>query len=537
MDVDAAATEPPASPPAARPALWPRLTLAVPVGLLLAIAFPPFGLWWLAVPCVAAAALLVRGLSGVRAGIVGLVLGFAFFGLLLHWLSVIGWDAWALLVLAEAAFVAVLLGAVAVVQRLRWWPLWTACCWVGVELARAHVPFGGFPWGRLAFAQADGPFLPFAALGGSPLVTFAVALCGGLLAQGVLLLRRRDRAAALVLSAAVAVPLLAYAIPLPTDGRSVNAAVIQGDVPETGLDAFGQRQAVLDNHVATSEALAVQIAAGSKPQPAFEVWPENSSDIDPYADPTAAALIQAAVTGTGAPTLVGAVIDNPADPQTVLNVGIVWAPRTATAAGGPGQRYAKRHPVPFGEYIPFRSLLTRYITRLDRIPRDFAPGSSPGVLQLGPVTAGDVICFEVAYDGIVRDVVKGGAQVLVVQTNNATYGRTGQPQQQLAMSQLRAVESGRSVLVAATSGVSAVVAPDGHLVASSQEFERWTYDGPVTLRTEQTVATVVGAWPEWFLGTLGLGALALAIARRRRERSTPIHVPAADAAGVDQPGA
>ena len=130
-----------------------------------------------------------------------------------------------------------------------------------------------------------------------------------------------------------------------------------------------------------------------------------------------------------------------------------------------------------------------------------------------------MICFEVAYDGIVRDVTAGDPQLLVVQTNNATYGHSGQPDQQLAMSRLRAIETGRTVLVAATSGFSAVIAPDGRLVASSAEFERWVYDGPVTLRTGETLATRVGAWPEWVLGILGVGAVALANTRRRRERN------------------
>ena len=85
--------------------------------------------------------------------------------------------------------------------------------------------------------------------------------------------------------------------------------------------------------------------------------------------------------------------------------------------------------MPFGEYIPFRSVLTRYITRLRRIPEDFAPGDKPGLLDVGGVRIGDVICFEVAYDGIVRDVTAGDPRLLVVQTNNATYGHSGQPDQ------------------------------------------------------------------------------------------------------------
>lgn len=492
-----------------------RLWLAPVIGVLLALTFPPFGLVWLAVPVVAAVTLLVRGLSGPRAAAIGLAVGMGFFLLLLRWMLVIGPDAWILLSLLEALFVAAMAAGLAVVQRLPAWPLWTAALWVAQELARSRVPFGGFPWGRLAFAQDASPFTAVAALGGSPLVTFAVALSGSLLAWGVVSVAgRRWLTAGAGVLAALAVALAGLLVPLPTQGRTVTAAVVQGNVPRAGLDFMGQREAVLRNHVATTMTLAGQVKAGTRPQPELVVWPENSSDLDPYRDAGAKALIQTAVDAIAAPTLVGAVVQNPANPDTLLNLGIVWSP-----VSGPGQTYAKRHPVPFGEYVPFRSELTRFITRFNRIPYDFAAGDRPGVLTVGPATVGDAICFEVAYDPIIRDTVTGGADILVVQTNNATYGRTGQPEQQLAMSRLRAVEFGRTVLIAATSGISAVVAPDGRLVARSAEFERWTYDGPVVLRTEQTLAARVGAWPEWILGTLGVVAAVLATARTRRERS------------------
>jgi apolipoprotein N-acyltransferase len=510
-------------PTSPRIGLRAGLAASAVVGIVLALAFPPYGLWPLAPLCVAVATRLARDQPIRRALLLGQVMGLAFFALLLRWMLVIGADAWLLLSALEAVFVALLFAGLTLVQRLRLWPLWTACLWVTSELARSHAPFGGFPWGRLAFAQADAPFAPYAALGGMPVLSFAVALCGALLlAAGGRGIAAASRLA--LLGAVLAVPLLAFAVPVPTGGRQVAAAVVQGNVPRSGLDAFGQRAAVLDNHVEATRSLAAEVAAGRQPKPDLVIWPENSSDIDPYVDGQAAAAIQGAVDAIGVPTLVGAVVANPADPHTVLNVGIVWAPSAAAGGGGAGERYAKRHPVPFGEYIPFRSLLTRWITRLDRIPEDFAPGTRPGLLDVGGVRIGDAICFEVAYDGIVRDVVGGDPQVLVVQTNNATYGRTGQPDQQLAMSQLRAIETGRSVLVAATSGLSAVIAPDGRLVAHSAEFERWVYDGPVTLRTGETLAARVGDWPEWILGILGVGAIALAITHRRRERN-----PASDA--------
>jgi len=181
---------------------------------------------------------------------------------------------------------------------------------------------------------------------------------------------------------------------------------------------------------------------------------------------------------------------------------------------GPGERYVKQHPVPFGEYIPYRSLVRKITSKVDLVPRDFAQGTRTGLLDVGPVRLGDVICFEVAYDGLVRDAVRAGGTMLVVQTNNATFGRSGETVQQLAMSRLRAVEHGRTVLVAATSGISAVIAPDGAVLDRSAVFTRDVLVADVPTRKGTTVATRVGLLPEVGLALLGLVSLVLAVVRR-----------------------
>jgi len=130
------------------------------------------------------------------------------------------------------------------------------------------------------------------------------------------------------------------------------------------------------------------------------------------------------------------------------------------------------------------------------------------------VRLGDVICFEVAYDGLVRDVVTGGGRLLVVQTNNASFGRSGETTQQLAMGRLRAVEHGRTVLVAATSGVSAVIGPDGSLRKTSGIFTRDLLVADVPVRSATTPATRLGVLPEAVLALLGAGALLVALVRR-----------------------
>ncbi|HKA68051.1 MAG TPA: apolipoprotein N-acyltransferase [Actinomycetes bacterium] len=486
-----------------------RLALAATAGLLLAISFPPYGWWLLALPAVAALSLLTRGVSAGAGALIGLVYGLAFFAVLMRWMTVIGPDAWILLSLLEAAFMAALGAALAVTARLPGWPLVHAALWVGVELLRARIPWGGMPWGRLAFGQAGTPLTPYAALGGAPLVTFVTAAIGAglayLVVAGLAGRRRRLGGAIAVISIVTAVGAAAL-VPTPTAGeRTVTVALVQGNVPRLGLDFLGQREAVLRNHIALTDELTRRVAAGELPQPDLVIWPENASDIDPYRDPAARALIDDAVRWVGVPTLVGAVINSP-DPDELYNVGIVWDPRT-----GPGARYVKRHPVPFGEYVPFRDVLERYITRFDRVRRDFVGGDRPGVLEVGPARVADVICFEIAYDGLVRDVIRGGGQVLVVQTNNATYGRTGQTEQQLAMSRLRAIEHGRPVLIAATSGISAVIAADGTIVEQSAEFRPELLVQPVALRSVQTPATRVGAIPEWLLALAGLAAVGFAV--------------------------
>ncbi|WP_438828660.1 apolipoprotein N-acyltransferase [Streptomyces klenkii] len=503
-----------------------RTGIAALAGIAFALSFPPYDVWPLSVVAVAALALLTRGRTVRQAAWTGFAFALPFFFVLLRWLRVVGYDAVTGLSIAEALFVAVLGAALALVSRLRAWPLWGACLWVAQELARDRLPLGGFPWGRLAFANTGSPFTPLAALGGAPLVTFAVALTGGFLAYAVtaaLKLRAAAGAGRLraalpgveALALAAAVLLAGYAVPVPTKADDeVKVALVQGNVQHAGMDFLGRPMMILDNHAEATLQLARDVKAGRVPKPDLVIWPENSSDLDPFQYPQAYDRIQEAVKAVGVPVLVGALVDHPGQSGYIDNKGIVWDPKT-----GPGASYAKQHPVPFGEYVPFRSTLSKVITRLQRVQRDFYPGDHTGVMQVGPARLGDVICFEVAYDEIVRDTVKAGARALVVQTNNATYGRTGQPEQQLAMSRLRAVEHGRAVVTVATSGISAVVAPDGTVQQRSEEFTRDVISATLPLRDGTTVADRVGAAPEWVLAMVGLLSCAAALLIGRRVRT------------------
>lgn len=500
-----------------------RPCTAAAAGIGLGLAFPPYDLWPLAILAVTALSLLVREQAPRRAAGLGFVFGVAFFLTLIRWLHVIGWDAMAILSLLQAAFYAPLAAALAYSYRYKAWPALHASAWVLVEALRSRYPLGGFPWGKLAFSVVDSPLAALASVGGAPLVSAAVAGLGALLAAAALKAREQQlRPAGLLAGGALAALLACAAIPLPTSGSSTTTvAVVQGNVPRAGLTLVAQRDAVLNNHIVATQRLAAAVRAGALPAPDFVVWPENASDEDPYRIPAIAARMDAAVRDVGADTLIGTVLDAP--DRHVTNTAIVWSPTT-----GPGQTYTKRRLVPFGEYIPARDVLTKFIGRLALIPRDFLPGKKAGVLDIGGQRVGDVICFEVAFDDAVRETVRGGGRLLIVQTNNATYGRTGQPEQQLAISRLRTIEHGRAMVIAATSGISGVIAPDGQVQAQTKEFTQDVIVREVPLRGAKTIATRVGAWPELALCLPVLVMIVTAWLRRfrRKDAAAPVTVAA-----------
>ncbi len=511
--------------------LW-RLLGTVASGVLLVFAFPPHDLMWLAPIAVAIATLSWHGARTWTGFWLGLVFAVSFFLPHIAWMRVVGDDAWVMLSALFAPAFGLLGAGVAITSRLKVWPLAVPLMWVTTEALRDRFPFNGFPWGRLAFSQASSPLASYAALAGAPLVTAVVALIGTLLAYAW----RRRRSPRLCVASLIGVALLSTAggvVPIATVGTtsggpaSVTAAVVQGSVPGVGLDFLGQREAVLQNHVKETLVLAADVKSGKTPRPDFVIWPENSTDIDPLVDQQAGELIQTAVDAMDVPILVGAVVNVPSDPTHIWNAGIVWMP-THSATPGPTSFYVKQHPVPFGEYIPMRSLISHITDRLDRIPRDFAAGDSTGVMQLGPARIGDLICFEVAYDelaraatigsGVVGPLAGRGARVLTIQTNNATYAHTGQPEQQLAMSRLRAIEHGRSVLIASTSGISAIIRPDGSFAGVLGESGPGYLVDQVALRDDITVSDRLGGWPEGLAVLLAAGCIAAAAMQNRRER-------------------
>jgi apolipoprotein N-acyltransferase len=526
---DAGAGTAPAAGQRANPPLTLRWALVVGLagGLALAAAFPPAGIWPLAAAGPALLAIALSGRSLRASFVVGLVFGVAFFFPLLAWVLNVAWYAW----LGLAGASAVILAAGAVAQRLLLtlpgWPVAVAGWWVALEALRDRWPWGGFPWGRLAMSQASAPTREWAAIGGTPALTFVIALFGATLAWVVLTalprwraaLPRREAvlaAAALAGAAGLAVIPAAFSLdPVPGNAKTAVVAAIQGNVPRARAslaDQLNNYQTVTQNHVVATDKLAQEVKDGKLPAPDLVIWPENSTDIDPTRYPPTYQQISSAAATIGKPILVGA---NLQDPQR--NAGLLWQPGTGPEPG----YYVKRRLVPFGEVIPFRSLLLKITSLPNLQPENFTPGRSNHVFRVGQIRLGDVICYEIGFDDLVRSDVQDGANLLTMQTNDATFerdGQTGETGQQLAMARIRAVEHDRAVVVASTTGYSAIIAPDGRLITSSGTWQQAELEARVPLLDYTTLADRVGPWPEYVIVALTAVVLGFAAIRQRGGR-------------------
>lgn len=490
-----------------------RIAAAAGSGGLLYVSFPPRQLWFLAPVAIAVLVVTLRGRSLWAASGYGYLAGLGFFVPLLPWVGTyVGAVPWLALAAVEAVAFGVFGAVAALVGRCRGAPVWLACAWVAVEAVRSRVPFGGFPWGRIAFGQPDGFLLPLAALAGAPGLSFVVVLLGALLAAvAVAVINVHPRALAGPGVAVAVVGVLTWTLaPSQTaepEEQSVTVALVQGNVPRLGLDFNAQRRAVLDNHVRRTLDLAEEVSSGRVVRPDVVVWPENSSDIDPFGNRDAAAQIDRAARAIEVPILVGAVIAG--SHSTSRNTLVVWDPVT-----GPGQEHDKRQLVPFGEYLPLRGLMTQLSSYASRAG-NFIPGTGDGVVDLAGVPVAVATCYEVAFDDLVTESVRAGAQLIAVPTNNATFGRTEMTYQQLAMSRVRAVEHDKAVVIAATSGVSAVIEPDGTIAQRTELFSPDVLIARVPLRTTTTLATRIGAAGE---GICAAAVLAALIVRTWRSR-------------------
>lgn len=519
---------------AAHSAMIVRILLAGVGGILVYFSYEPHGiahagiagiaLFYLAVAPWPAVGEKVKGLpSGKQGALLGFVHGFCAYVLLLPWVGeFVGALPWFALSITLALW-SIVTGIFGVlVARWKFGFIAFALVYSAVEFLLSSFPFGGFSWVRLAWGQINGPLANFAPWGGPALITFAAVLLAASLGALLLLLigQQPDKARQAVPVGAVSGIVIGLALlaglavntPGPTTGE-VKVAAVQGNVPRMGLDFNAQRRAVLANHVNVTKELG---ASGEHPDLVF--WPENSSDVNPFRDREARDLITEAVDAVDAPVLVGTLTKDEVGDR---NTAVVFDPET-----GAGDLHHKRFLQPFGEWMPMRDFFRIFSSYVD-MAGDFKPGDGDGAVRMGDHVVGVATCYEVAFDTAYRDAVKAGAQILTTPTNNATFGFTDMTYQQLAMSRIRAMETDRAVVVAATSGVSAIVHPDGRVSQHTEIFEPGYLVEDLPLRDSTTFAVRYGRIIQWLLALGGAAVmLAASVSARRGYASDRNEAPA-----------
>jgi apolipoprotein N-acyltransferase len=504
-----------------------RVVVVLLAGVALGLSWQPYGLWPLLLAGIPAFTLAVRGVRPVVAFGLGYLFGLAMLTLAISWVHVLGTWIAALLIIFISLFFGLLGLALTLVSRLRWWPLAAAACWVLIEYAYSRIPLGGFGWTRIAYAVVDTPLAGFFPIIGVVGVSFIVALLGQLIAWVVLTSSTQrgkpTRRTHILIAAAAALSLVLVGSALrlyqvePDVGTagSVRVGIVQGNIPGRGIEAMGRARSVTNNHLSETIRLMTKARLGEVPEPDFLLWPENSTDIDPTVDPLTRLTVEAAVDVVDRPILVGAVMQGPGVDER-QTAALWWDPDRGVLA-----RYDKQNLVPFGEWIPFRAQLLPLIPLLQQVGAQSVPGTRPGVLDVAvdgrPIKIGDVICFELAYDQTIYRSLIGGTQILMVQSNNATYGGTGQIEQQFAITRARAMESRREIAVATTNSVSGFITRDGAVVTRTQEFTAQSMVVEMPLRTALTPAIRVAPWLERGLALVAVLACPAALLSATRQ--------------------
>jgi apolipoprotein N-acyltransferase len=489
--------------------LLAAVILAAASGPVLDAGFPDLGIWPLAFVGIGLILIVLVGRSAWGALLTGFVAGVSFYLVHVSWVSLyLGPVPWIALSVLESIFFA--LGALLITLAFRWIPIvWptplgrvgllpfvVAGLWTAREALVSTWPYGGFAWGRVALSQSESPFAPLVAWVGLSGLSFLLVWIVAFLLQFL----REPKVSVpslrlLAPAAAVAVLLAMPAWPILERGTSTIAAV-QGNA-KAGY--FDERE---PGDILAAQASATLPLVGTPVD--MIVWPENGSDLDPVAVPQAASVLDYLGAQTGAPIITGTIMERDG---RYYNTSLLWK-----SGEGPVDYYDKRHPVPFGEYVPDREFWEPFAPDLiGLIAREYTPGTRDNVFDVNGVIAGISICFDIVDDALTREAVDRGAQMIIAQTNNADFGRTDENQQQLAIARLRAIEASRSIVNVSTVGTSQMIGPNGATLTEIPAYEPGHMVFDVPLVNGKTPAMTAGGQIETFVSFFGLGALIVAL--------------------------
>ncbi len=496
--------------------LWAAVLIAAASGPVLDAAFPDRDIWPLAF---AGVALVLVTLVGRRAGagfLVGLIAGLAFYLVHISWATEFLGDVVPMLALVTLESLFFAAGSMTITLAYRWLPrVWpgrlgslallpivVAGLWTAREAIASVWPYGGFAWGRVALSQSQSPVSDLFSWIGVSGVSFVMVLVVAVAVEAARYAGARGSARAAVAVGVASLVLVIPAFPTAADG-SIRVAAVQGAGKAAYLDQreYGD---LLNAQLSATQAIDDKTAD-------VVLWPEGGTDVNPIADATAARLFDLVSEEFGdVPFISGAITE---DGDDIYNSSILWLP-----GQGAVDIYNKRHPVPFGEYIPDRAFWRPFAPDLiDLVQREYTIGTTDAVFDLGAWTVGVNICFDIVDDQLMTESVRDGAQVIFAQSNNADFGRTDESVQQLAIARIRAMELGRSVVNISTVGTSAIILPDGSTLTQLPWYTPGAMVEDVPTSSVTTPAVLVGRQVEWLVSFFALSVLLLGAIMGRRK--------------------
>lgn len=508
-----------------------RASLAVLGGALLYTGHPPIAIGSMGYVALVPLVTLARdvGPGSIRSAFgYGYLAGIVAFAPLLYWLIPFGYAAFGGLTVVQAMYVGGFVAVTAWYGERRGRAVFTVAAWVALEGLRGSWPLGGFGWGALPYTQADGGLVLGVArtLGTAGislvLVTVAVALEEAIRSglHSWTAARASDIPADTVFKAiqrpiltvlAVLSLAVVFSGEAPTgNGRTTSFGIVQGG-DTRATSAAGVTRLDTDRIIRVTELMLKETRDFADDPPDVVVWPENSLDSDVRTDDGAVVgdlLDQALALVAPSPILAGETQDGPR-PRTLFNNMTVFT------TDGVGESYSKRRPVPFAEYIPARAALD-WFPGLDQVPNDVLAADTAQTLQVAGATVGGIVCFENTFPALARSQVREGADVLVVGTNNSSFGLTPMSAQHVAFSQVRAVETGRWVVHAGISGISAFISPEGKTFQETGQFVPAAIRMDVPLITALTPAMRLGDAVAYAAAIVLVAGLVFGIVERRR---------------------
>ena len=461
---------------------------AIIAGLLYFLSFPPYDFWYLIFP--ALYLFYYSLLSSKKSFLSGFIFGCVAYGVILLGIQSIGLEAWIPLTFLMGLMYGVFSKLFSYLNTKSGNNFYVLLAALAVfDLIRAYFPFGGFPWGFPSTVLLTGPIdsplffevpLAFRNFGptGSSLLLQSLPL---VIALGVFSKRKpknylKDYSIFLLIIFTIFISNYVVNDYQHTqlETSELNITIVQGNSPCPGAKnrCSNERQKIYDSHLAQTQSLEGNFD--------LVVWPESSTGFNN--DPGVHSRVQNDVSTQALRLdsyfLIGG--DRPVQKEYFENYGIF-----INREGEVVDQYLKQHPVPFGEYIPFRKYLD-WIPPLALVPRDMIRGDGQKIFMVNDTKISTVISFEGSFQRYIRNSVLDGAELVVILTNQASYGESGMSDQFILMSRANAISNERPIVHAAITGKSAFIDHNGKVISKTELFETTTLNEKLEVRQTET---------------------------------------------------